>query len=165
MFAIIETGGKQYKVQKDKKYRFEKITGKAGDKVDFKNVLLIGDDSKISIGKPFITNAKVTGELVRHFRGKKILVFKKKRRKNYRKTYGHRQPVSELKIVNITLDGTKISTTKSKSLQKKTEITSKKVEAKKTSTSSKKSATKKSTKKQKTKVLKKKSSNKKSKGK
>ena len=94
------------------------------DKVDFKNVLLIGDDSKISIGKPFITNAKVTGELVRHFREKKILVFKKKRRKNYRKTYGHRQPVSELKIVNITLDGTKISTTKSKSLQKKTEITS-----------------------------------------
>jgi len=101
MFAVIKTGGKQYKVQKDDKFEVEKLEGKAGDTVTLDEVLFIGDDKSSKIGTPLVKGASVIAELVDHVRGPKITVFKKKRRQNYRRKKGHRQDLTLLKIKEI----------------------------------------------------------------
>jgi len=102
MFAIIKTGGKQYKVAKDSIIKVEKIDGILGSKIEIDQVLLLGEASKASfVGTPTVKGAKVTAEIVDHFRDDKIIVFKKKRRQNYRRKNGHRQDLTELKIINI----------------------------------------------------------------
>ena len=102
MYAVIKTGGKQYRVAEGQKLRVEKLAGNAGDKVTFDEVLLVGGDSP-KIGQPLVSGAKVAAEIVGQDRGKKIVVFKFKRRKNYRRKNGHRQPYTELKITGISL--------------------------------------------------------------
>jgi len=102
MYAVIKTGGKQYRVAEGQKLRVEKLTGNAGDKVTFDEVLLVGGDSP-QIGLPLVKGASVAAEIVGQDRGKKIVVFKFKRRKNYRRKNGHRQPYTELKITGISL--------------------------------------------------------------
>lgn len=101
MYAIIETGGKQYHVEPGASIRVEKLEAEAGASVAFDRVLLVNRDGQVAIGTPVVAKAAVTGQVVRQARGPKVLVFKKKRRKNYRRTRGHRQSVTEVKITEI----------------------------------------------------------------
>ena len=102
MFAIVKTGGKQYKVAKDDKINVEKLEAKEGDKITLDSVLFIGDDKGEAIfGDPVVKGAKVEAEVLRNYRDKKIIIFKKRRRQNSRRKNGHRQHQTELKILNI----------------------------------------------------------------
>ena len=102
MFAVIKTGGKQYKVAKDTVLKVERLEGEPGSKVEFKEVLLVGEASKPSfIGTPVVKGASVTAEIVKQERDAKVLVFKKKRRQNYRRKIGHRQELTQVKILDI----------------------------------------------------------------
>lgn len=100
MYAVIKTGGKQYRVSEGDTLRVEKLDGDVGAKVELTEVLMLGGD-KVSVGKPLVKGAKVTAEIVAQDRAKKIIVFKMRRRKNYRRKYGHRQPYTELRITGI----------------------------------------------------------------
>lgn len=103
MFAVVKTGGKQYKVVKNSFIKVEKIDGEKGSKVELNEVLMIGQDSKASfIGTPMVKGARVTAEITNQLRDSKIIVFKKKRRQNYRRKAGHRQELTELRILDIT---------------------------------------------------------------
>ena len=102
MYAIVQTGGKQYKVQAGDQLKVEKLKGEAGDKVDLDKILAIGDSEGIKLGKPFIENAAVNATIIRTARDRKVIVFKKKRRKAYDKKQGHRQWFTLLKIQGIT---------------------------------------------------------------
>lgn len=101
MYAVIKTGGKQYRVAEGQRLRVEKLPGSAGDKVTFNDILLVGGDTP-KVGKPFVSGASVAAEITAQDRGKKVIVFKFRRRKNYRRKAGHRQPYTELKITGIT---------------------------------------------------------------
>jgi large subunit ribosomal protein L21 len=101
MFAVIKTGGKQYRVAKDDTIVVEKVEGEAGAAVTFDAVLMLADGSQVSIGAPVVAGAKVTGELVETRRGDKVKVFKKKRRSTYRRHRGHRQTESVVRITGI----------------------------------------------------------------
>jgi large subunit ribosomal protein L21 len=100
MYAVIKTGGKQYRVSEGDRLRVEKIAGEKGDSIDFGEVLMLGGD-KVSIGAPFVSGAKVSAEIIGQGLGKKIVVFKMRRRKRYRRKNGHRQPFTELRIKGI----------------------------------------------------------------
>ncbi|RLB45159.1 MAG: 50S ribosomal protein L21 [Deltaproteobacteria bacterium] len=100
MYAVIKTGGKQYRVSEGDTVRVEKLDGDVGANVDFDEVLMLGGD-KVAVGKPHVSGAKVTAEIVAQDKAKKIIVFKMKRRKNYRRKAGHRQPYTELRITGI----------------------------------------------------------------
>ena len=100
MYALIKTGGKQYRVSTGDKIRIEKLAGAVGETISFGEVLLIGGDNVV-VGKPLVSGAKVTGEILAQDRDKKVIVFKFKRRKNYRRKRGHRQPFTEVKITNV----------------------------------------------------------------
>ncbi|MEK6680495.1 MAG: 50S ribosomal protein L21 [Nitrospirota bacterium] len=102
MYAVVETGGKQYKVSQGDVISVERLSGKAGEKVALEKILMINDGNKTVIGNPVVKSAKVVGEIVKEGRGEKIIVFKMKRRKNYRRTRGHRQTYTSLKITEIT---------------------------------------------------------------
>jgi len=101
MFAVIKTGGKQYKVAKDDVIVVEKLDVEAGKSIDIAEVLMLSDGGKVEIGAPMLAGAKVSAEVVEQTRGAKIIVFKKKRRKNYRRKKGHRQNLTVLKITAI----------------------------------------------------------------
>ena len=100
-FAIIETGGKQYKVSASNILKVEKLDIKKGNKVEFKKVLLVKDDKTVEIGDPTVSGAIVEGMLLDNIKDKKVIVFKKRRRQNSRKRYGHRQPLSKVQITKI----------------------------------------------------------------
>ena len=104
MFAVIKTGGKQYVVKEGDVLSVEKLNAEAGQKLLFEQVLLIEDGDQTLIGTPVLEAAVVKAEVVRNFKDEKILVFKKKRRKQYRRTRGHRQPLTEVKIEKIYAD-------------------------------------------------------------
>ena len=100
MYAVIKTGGKQYRVSEGDRLRVEKLEGAVGDTVELAEVLMLGGD-KVSIGQPLVTGAKVSAEIVSQGLGKKIIVFKMRRRKRYRRKNGHRQPFTAIKIKAI----------------------------------------------------------------
>lgn len=102
MYAIIQTGGKQVKVEVGQEIYVEKLEVEAGETFDFTEVLMVGGEKTI-IGTPMVKNAKVVGKVIKHGRGRKIIVFKYKVRKNYRKTQGHRQAYTKLVIESITV--------------------------------------------------------------
>ena len=102
MYAIIKTGGKQYKVTQGDLLKTEKIEGVVGDKVELNDVLLISNRENVEIGRPILAGARVNATIVEQGKAKKILVFKAKRRKGYRKKRGHRQLYTSLKIEEIT---------------------------------------------------------------
>jgi len=104
MFAIIKTGGKQYKVQVGDVLSVERLPAGAGKTALFDQVLLIADDKETLIGTPLIEKAAVRGGVIEDFKSKKVIVFKKKRRKQYRRTRGHRQELTRVKILNIVSD-------------------------------------------------------------
>jgi large subunit ribosomal protein L21 len=101
MYAIVEIAGQQFKVEKDQQIFVHRLEGDEGAKMDFDNVLLIDNDGKVNVGAPAIEGAKVSASVVRHLKGDKVIVFKKKRRKGYKKKNGHRQYLTEIKIENI----------------------------------------------------------------
>ena len=107
MYAIIESCGKQYKVTEGDVVFFEKLDAEEGKKVTFDKVILVSDDKKVQIGSPYVKGIKVEGKVVSHGKGKKILVFKYKAKKNYRRTQGHRQPYTKVEITNIKLPAAK----------------------------------------------------------
>jgi large subunit ribosomal protein L21 len=101
MFAIVETGGKQYKVQEGQRVKVARLQAEAGDEVTLDRVLMVGKGEDVSVGRPMLDGAKVACEVLEHGRDKKIIVFKKKRRKDYRKKQGHRQDFTALKVKSI----------------------------------------------------------------
>jgi large subunit ribosomal protein L21 len=105
MFAVIKTGGKQYRVAAEDVITIEKLPAEAGATVTFEQVLMVGDGDKATIGTPLVAGASVAGEVVEQTRGDKIRIFKKKRRQNYRRTAGHRQHLTIVKITDILTDG------------------------------------------------------------
>lgn len=101
MYAIIETGGKQYRVKEGDILRIEKLAFEPGETLEFDSVLLVRDGDEIRIGNPILTGARVSAKVLAQGKGRKILVFKYKPKKNYRKRYGHRQPYTEIQIEKI----------------------------------------------------------------
>jgi len=101
MYAVIKTGGKQYKVSEGEVLNFEKIEGDKGDTVSFDEVLMVSGGDEVRVGTPHVEGAKVIGEIISQIRGPKIIVFKMKRRKGYKKKTGHRQDLTSLKIKEI----------------------------------------------------------------
>ncbi|MBU1052229.1 MAG: 50S ribosomal protein L21 [Proteobacteria bacterium] len=103
MYAIFNTGGKQYRVEEGETFRLEKIPGDIGSTISFDKVLMSSDGETVKVGQPFVENAAVVGKIVEQDKAKKILVFKFKRRKGYRRKQGHRQPYTAVKIESITV--------------------------------------------------------------
>ncbi|WP_297791606.1 50S ribosomal protein L21 [uncultured Eudoraea sp.] len=113
MYAIVEIAGQQFKVAKDQKVYVHRLQEEEGKKVSFQNVLLLEDGANITIGAPAIDGAQVEAKVVKHLKGDKVIVFKKKRRKGYRKKNGHRQYLTELVIEGIVAKGAKKKAAKS----------------------------------------------------
>ena len=107
MYAVIKTGGKQYRVAADQKIQIEKLAGNAGDQVEFTEVLMVANGGSIDIGAPFVSGATVVGEIASQDRGPHILIFKKRRRKHYRRRNGHRQDLTSVTIADILTGGAK----------------------------------------------------------
>ena len=139
MYAVIEACGKQYKVTKGDVVFFEKLEVEEGKKVTFDKVVLLSDDGKVEVGAPYVKGIKVEGKVVAHGKGKKIIVFKYKAKKNYRRKQGHRQPYTKVEITAI-----KLPTAKKETAEEKTVETVDKTTTKKTTTA-KKTTTKKET--------------------
>jgi large subunit ribosomal protein L21 len=102
MYAVIKTGGKQYRVAKDDVVTIERVAGEAGAKIEFNEVLMVGSGDSVKVGTPTVSGARVTAELVGQTRGEKLIAFKKRRRKNSRRKKGHRQDLSTVRITTIT---------------------------------------------------------------
>ncbi len=128
MYAIIETCGKQYKVTKGDVVFFEKLDTEEGKKVTFDKVVLVSDDKNVQVGNPYVKGIKVEGKVVSHGKGKKILVFKYKAKKNYRRTQGHRQPYTKVEITGIKLPTAKAETTAEKEEKPDAKTATKKAE-------------------------------------
>ncbi len=107
MYAIVEIAGQQFKVAKDQKVFVNRLSTEEGKNVDFDNVLLIGDGNNVTLGAPAIDGAQVSAKVLKHLKGDKVIVFKKKRRKGYRVKNGHRQALTEIVIEGITASGAK----------------------------------------------------------
>jgi len=103
MYAVVKSGGKEYRVSKGDIIRLEKLQGKAGDLVTLNDVLMVSQDGEVQVGTPRLANTVVTGEIVQQVKGKKVLIFKMKKRKNYRRLRGHRQQYTYLKVNEIQL--------------------------------------------------------------
>ena len=101
MYAIIESCGKQYKVTEGDVVYFEKLDAEEGKKVTFDKVILVSKEGKVDVGAPYVKGVKVEGKVVSHGKGKKIIVYKYKAKKNYRRTQGHRQPYTKVEITGI----------------------------------------------------------------
>ena len=134
MYAIVEIAGQQFKVQKYQQLYVHRLEGKEGAKVDFHDVLLIDDNGTVNVGAPAIDGAKVTAKILQHLKGDKVIVFKKKRRKGYKKKNGHRQYLSEIQIESIAASGAKKAPAKKAAAPKK-EVKAAKAEVKETSSS------------------------------
>ena len=107
MFAVIKTGGKQYRVAANDLLKVEKLTGNAGDVIEFAEVLAVGEGDNATIGAPFVEGAVVTAEVVEQGRAKTVIAFKKRRRQNSRRTRGHRQHLTTVRIAEILTGGAK----------------------------------------------------------
>ena len=127
-FAVIQTGGKQYKVSTSEILKIERLNNQEGKTVEFKNVLFLNDDKTTEIGNPNIQGAKVEATILKNTKNKTILVFKKRRRKNSRKKYGHRQPISLIRITKIFSKNGKLIA----QAEPKKEITKRMIEAERT---------------------------------
>ena len=127
MYAIVEIAGQQFKVEKDQKVFVHRLQTEEGKKVSFDNVLLLSDGDKVTVGAPAIGGAQVSAKVLKHLQGDKVIVFKKKRRKGYRKKNGHRQALTEIVIESIVASGAKPAAKAEKAAPKKE---TKKVEAK-----------------------------------
>lgn len=112
MYAIVEIAGQQFKVAKDQKVFVNRLPGEEGDSVSFDKILLTGDGDNVTLGAPAIEGASVGAKITRHLKGDKVIVFKKKRRKGYKKKNGHRQSLTEIVIESISANGGKPAASK-----------------------------------------------------
>lgn len=119
---MIESCGKQYKVAQGDVIFFEKLDAEEGKKVTFDKVVLVSDDKKIEVGNPYVKGVKVEGKVVAHGKGKKIVVFKYKPKKNYRRKQGHRQPYTKVEIVAIKMPGAKKAEPKAETSEEVKEV-------------------------------------------
>ncbi len=103
MYAVVKSGGKQYRISKGDIIRVEKVGGKVGDQVTMKDVLMVFGEGQVQLGSPLLAGAVITGEIVQQAKGQKVLTYKMKRRKNYRRTKGHRQTYSYIRVNDISL--------------------------------------------------------------
>ena len=144
MFAIIKTGGKQYRVAKDDLIKVEKLDGEEGSTITLDQVLLVGNEDGQTVGAPLVDGAAVEAEVIQQKKDKKVIIFKKKRRQNYRRKRGHRQEITVLKVTNIVASGAKKATAKAAAEPAKKAV-AKKTTAKKAAkkTAAKKAAAKK----------------------
>jgi len=117
MYAIVEIAGQQFKVQKDQKIYVHRLNAEAGKKVDFDKVLLVDDNGKVTLGAPAINGASVSAKVEEHVKGDKVIVFRKKRRKGYKKKNGHRQQFTALTISDIKVSGGKAAKSAEKKAQ------------------------------------------------
>lgn len=101
MYVIVEIAGQQFKVEKDQKVYVHRLENAEGESVEFKDVLLVDNEGKVKVGTPKVKGAKVTAKVLEHIKGEKVLVFKKKRRKGYKKFNGHRQYLTKIQIEEI----------------------------------------------------------------
>jgi large subunit ribosomal protein L21 len=101
MYAIVEIAGQQFKVEKDKKLFVHQLDANEGDSVDFEKVLLVDNDGAVAVGTPTVKGAKITAKVLEHVKGDKVIVFKKKRRKGYKKKNGHRQHFTQIQVETI----------------------------------------------------------------
>jgi large subunit ribosomal protein L21 len=101
LYAIVQTGGRQFRVEPDEKLKIPKVETPVGGKVEFDRILLVHGDSGVTVGKPTVDGARVVAEVVEQGREEKIIVFHKKRRKRYQKKRGHRQPFTEIRVTEI----------------------------------------------------------------
>ncbi len=129
MYAIIESCGKQYKVAEGDVVFFEKLDAEEGKKVTFDKVILVSEEEKIQIGNPYVKGVKVEGKVISHGKAKKIIVFKMKPKKNYRRKQGHRQPYTKVEITSIKTAAKKAETTKTTAKKEDTKKATEKVEA------------------------------------
>ena len=134
MYAIVEIAGQQFKVAKDQKVYVHRLKEAEGSKVTFDKVMLLEDGKNVAIGAPAIEGAAVTAKILGHLKGDKVIVFKKKRRKGYKKKNGHRQYLSEIQIESIAASGAKKAPAKKAAAPKK-EVKAAKAEVKETSSS------------------------------
>ncbi|MBH88281.1 MAG: 50S ribosomal protein L21 [Pelagibacterales bacterium] len=145
-YAVLKSGGKQYKVSAGDVILVEKIIGESGSKVKFDNIIMMGEGAKIHVEESELKNATVTGEVIEQTRGPKLLVFKKKRRHNYRRKKGHKQDLTAIRIESIDLKKIADKTLSKDKTKKSTEVkTAKKTEAVKKTTTRKKDVAKKPT--------------------
>ncbi|WP_375645689.1 50S ribosomal protein L21 [Bartonella sp. TT29SHDZB] len=107
MFAVIKTGGKQYRIVANQVVKVEKVSGNAGDVVEFNDILMIGQEGNAVIGTPVVADALVTAEILEQTRGRKVIAFKKRRRQNSKRTRGHRQEFTRLRVLEILMGGSK----------------------------------------------------------
>ena len=128
MYAIIESCGKQYKVAEGDVVFFEKLDAEEGKKVTFDKVIFVSEDGKVQVGNPYVKGVKVEGKVVSHGKGKKIIVFKMKPKKNYRRKQGHRQPYTKVEITSIKTAAKKTET-KAASAKAETKKVAEKAEA------------------------------------
>ena len=133
MYAVIEACGKQYKVTKGDVVFFEKLDVEEGKKVTFDKVVLVSEEGKIEVGTPYVKGMKVEGKVVAHGKGKKIIVFKYKAKKNYRRKQGHRQPYTKVEITAIKAPASKKETAEA-TTETAAKTTAKKTTTKKTAT-------------------------------
>ena len=117
MYAVIESCGKQYKVAEGDVVFFEKLDTEEGKKITFDKVILVSDEGKVEIGSPYVKGAKVEGKVVAHGKGKKIIVFKYKAKKNYRRKQGHRQPYTKVEITAVKTSSAKKATAKEEKVE------------------------------------------------
>ena len=141
MYAIVEIAGQQFKVQKDQKVFVHRLQGAEGDTVNFDRVLLLDNDGQITIGAPVIEGAAVTTKILRHLKGDKVIVFKKKRRKGYKKKNGHRQYLTEIVVEEVVASGFKPAKKETNKAKESTKKTTKKATVKKTEVKEEKKAT------------------------
>ena len=130
MIAVIQIGGEQLRVEKGKIFTIDRLSKKSGEKISFNNVLLIEKGGSVQIGNPVIEKAVVSASILEHFKGEKVIVFKKKRRKGYKVKNGHRQYLTKIKIEDISIKGgvkeKKEAAKKKEVAKEKTKITKKK---------------------------------------
>ena len=120
MYAVVKTGGKQYRVAKDDTILVEKLDAEEGQKVTLSDVMLLGEGDNVTVGTPVVANASVEAQVVSQTRGPKIIIFRRKRRKNHRRTQGHRQDLTLLKITDINTSANKAAAPAKKAAAPKT---------------------------------------------
>ncbi|GAA4269181.1 50S ribosomal protein L21 [Hyunsoonleella aestuarii] len=130
MYAIVEIAGHQFKVEKDQKVFVNRLQTEEGKKVSFDNVLLVGDGDNVTVGAPAIDGAQVGAKVLKHLKGDKVIVFKKKRRKGYRVKNGHRQSLTEIVIESIVASGAKKAAPKKEVKKAEPQVEAPKVETK-----------------------------------
>ncbi|WP_375629272.1 MULTISPECIES: 50S ribosomal protein L21 [unclassified Bartonella] len=129
MFAVIKTGGKQYRIVANQVVKVEKVSGNAGDVVEFNDILMVGQEGNAVIGTPVVADALVTAEILEQARGRKVIAFKKRRRQNSKRTRGHRQEFTRLRVLEILMGGSKPKKVAAKPIKEEEETTPKETKA------------------------------------